>query len=62
MTTPSAPFAPGPDGHTTHLLLENPHGHLSLWPSWRETPEGWTACFGPASHDACMRRVGAVRG
>ncbi|MEU8915148.1 MbtH family NRPS accessory protein [Streptomyces nigrescens] len=61
MTARSAPFDPGPGGHATHLVLENTQGHLSLWPAWRETPEGWTARFGPAPHDACTRLVAADR-
>ncbi|MFK0173295.1 MbtH family NRPS accessory protein [Streptomyces sp. NPDC090306] len=53
----AGPFDPGPEGHDTHLVLESPRGAVSLWPAWRAVPPGWTARFGPAPHDACVRRV-----
>ncbi|MGI5452416.1 MbtH family NRPS accessory protein [Streptomyces sp. CA-249302] len=61
MTAQPGPFDPGPEGADTHLVLENAHGELSLWPSWRAVPSGWTTCFGPAPHPACVRRVEAGR-
>ncbi|MGY5123618.1 MbtH family NRPS accessory protein [Streptomyces nigrescens] len=61
MTARPAPFDPEPDGQATHLVLENAQGYLSLWPAWRETPEGWTARLGPAPHEACTRLVAADR-
>ncbi|WP_411977441.1 MbtH family NRPS accessory protein [Streptomyces decoyicus] len=39
-----------------------PQGHLSLWPSWRETPGGWMPRSGPAPHEACTRLVEESRG
>ncbi|CAM5312736.1 amino acid adenylation domain-containing protein [Streptomyces atroolivaceus] len=47
------PFDPGPEGRATHLVLENAIGRLSLWPVWREVPEGWSVRFGPAPHEVC---------
>ncbi|MFH8756046.1 amino acid adenylation domain-containing protein [Streptomyces atroolivaceus] len=47
------PFGPGPEGRATHLVLENAIGRLSLWPVWREAPEGWSVRFGPAPHEVC---------
>ncbi|MFC8592092.1 amino acid adenylation domain-containing protein [Streptomyces atroolivaceus] len=47
------PFDPGPEGRATHLVLENAVGRLSLWPVWREVPEGWSVRFGPAPHEVC---------
>jgi len=49
----SGPFDPGPEDRATHLVLENAAGRLSLWPVWREVPEGWSVRFGPAPHGAC---------
>jgi enterobactin synthetase component F len=57
MTARPGPFDPGPEGHDTRLVLVNAAGRMSLWPSWCEVPSGWTACFGPAPHPACVRRV-----
>jgi MbtH protein len=57
MTPDSGPFDPGPEGHDSHLVLENTRGQVSLWPAWRALPPGWTTAFGPAPHDACLRRV-----
>ncbi|WP_455678797.1 MbtH family NRPS accessory protein [Streptomyces atroolivaceus] len=34
-------------------MLENAIGRLSLWPVWREAPEGWSVRFGPAPHEVC---------
>lgn len=53
MSAWSGPFDPGPEGEDTHLVLENTEGRLSLWPTWREVPPGWSARFGPAPYEAC---------
>ncbi|WP_407555199.1 MbtH family NRPS accessory protein [Streptomyces sp. Pv4-95] len=59
MTPWSGPFEPGPEGHDTHLVLENAQEQLSLWPAWQIPPHGWNPRFGPAPHDACVQRVTA---
>ncbi|MEU6113458.1 MbtH family NRPS accessory protein [Streptomyces sp. NPDC047117] len=57
MTQQAGPFDAGTGEGDTHLVLENDHGRRSLWPVWRAVPPGWSACFGPAPHDACVRHV-----
>ncbi|WP_455711162.1 MbtH family NRPS accessory protein [Streptomyces atroolivaceus] len=39
-------------------MLENAIGRLSLWPVWREVPEGWSVRFGPAPHEVCAAHAG----
>ncbi|MFI6339307.1 MbtH family NRPS accessory protein [Streptomyces sp. NPDC050535] len=55
------PFDPGAEGRGTHLVLENARGQLSLWPSWRAVPAGWSAVFGPARYEVCAGRAEAGR-
>lgn len=44
-----------PDGE--YLVLVNHEDQHSLWPSFAEVPDGWTAIFGPSSRDACLSYV-----
>lgn len=55
----SGPFDPGAEGQDTHLVVENARGQSSLWPAWRAVPQGWSALFGPAPHEACAGWVEA---
>ncbi|MFJ8537009.1 MbtH family NRPS accessory protein [Streptomyces sp. NPDC093591] len=58
MTRECGPF----DSGHQQLVLEDGEGRLSLWPAWRAVPSGWAVRFGPAPHEACVRRVEAGRG
>ncbi|HET8970784.1 MAG TPA: MbtH family protein [Candidatus Nanopelagicales bacterium] len=44
-----------PDG--TFSVLVNDAGQHSLWPVFRDVPDGWTPVFGPGSRDAALDYV-----
>ncbi|MEV7009492.1 MbtH family protein [Streptosporangium sp. NPDC051022] len=46
-----------PDGE--FLVLVNEEGQHSIWPSFAEVPDGWTARFGPDARAACLAYVSA---
>jgi MbtH protein len=51
-----SPFDPPeqqPADEATHLLLRNDGGAYSLWPVFREVPQGWETVFGPAPYGQC---------
>ena len=61
-SAPSAPFDPGPDGHDTHLVLENPRGTFPCGRPGEKHAGGWMPRSGPAPHEACTRLVEESRG
>ncbi|MFF0739963.1 MbtH family NRPS accessory protein [Streptomyces sp. NPDC004111] len=56
MTTASPFDAPEPDAaaEATHLVLRNAQGAHSLWPVFRDPPQGWERVHGPATHGSCV--------
>ncbi|MFG2497643.1 MbtH family NRPS accessory protein [Streptomyces sp. NPDC048441] len=61
-TTTPGPFdpvdsAPGTDAEPTHLVLRNALGEYSLWPVFRQAPDGWTTVYGPESYGRCVARL-----
>jgi MbtH protein len=59
MTTASPFDAPEPESapEATHLVLRNADGAHSLWPVFREVPDGWESVHGPATHASCVSRL-----
>ncbi|MFG2648744.1 MbtH family NRPS accessory protein [Streptomyces sp. NPDC048436] len=59
MTTAPDPFdtSADADAEPTHLVLENALGEYSLWPVFRQAPEGWTAVYGPQTYGRCVARL-----
>ncbi|GIH67786.1 MbtH family protein [Sphaerimonospora thailandensis] len=43
----------------TYLVLVDEEGRHSLWPSFADVPQGWTAVHGPDGRDACLEYVSA---
>jgi MbtH protein len=44
-----------PDG--TYLVLVNAENQHSLWPSFVDTPAGWTPAHGPGPRQECLDYV-----
>ena len=38
-------------------VLVNDEGQYSLWPTFAETPAGWTAVLGPAGRAECLEYI-----
>jgi len=49
--------SPFDDQDATFLVLVNHEGQHSLWPTFVEVPDGWTAKFGPDKRAACVDYV-----
>ena len=45
---------PFEDENATYHVLVNEEGQHSLWPSFREVPDGWTAVLRSESRSACL--------
>ncbi|RAJ58987.1 MbtH-like protein [Streptomyces sp. Amel2xB2] len=61
------PFDPpgGADGDSrasTHRVLRNREGELSLWPLFAPPPEGWEVHAGPATYGRCVELLEASAG
>ncbi|MEU8887882.1 MbtH family NRPS accessory protein [Streptomyces sp. NPDC048442] len=41
----------------THLLLRNGRGAHSLWPVFRQVPDGWETVHGPAPYGQCVAHL-----
>ncbi|GAA3866332.1 MbtH family protein [Streptomyces sedi] len=48
---------PFDDPRTRHHVLVNDEGQHSLWPSFADIPDGWTAVFGPQERQTCLDYV-----
>ncbi|MFJ6808636.1 MbtH family protein [Streptomyces anulatus] len=48
---------PFDDEGGSFYALVNDEGQYSLWPSFLEVPEGWTAKHGADSRAACMEHI-----
>ncbi len=45
---------PFEDENGTFLVLVNHEGQYSLWPSFREIPQGWTAVGPKGARQECL--------
>jgi MbtH protein len=45
---------PFDDPNGTFTVLINNEGQHSLWPTFADTPTGWTAVHGPATRQSCL--------
>lgn len=45
---------PFEDENGTYLVLVNDEGQHSLWPSFREIPQGWTAVGPKGARQECL--------
>lgn len=48
---------PWDDTEGTFLVLVNHEGQHSLWPSFADLPDGWTAVHGPDGRAECLEYV-----
>ncbi|AOR34252.1 protein mbtH [Streptomyces fodineus] len=48
---------PFEDADHAYLVLVNPEGQHSLWPSFAEVPAGWTVALGESGRDAALQFV-----
>jgi len=48
---------PFDDKEAAFLVLVNDEEQYSLWASFAQVPNGWTATFGPAERQACLDYV-----
>ncbi|GAA3379186.1 MbtH family protein [Streptomyces sannanensis] len=48
---------PFEDKDGRYLVLVNDEGQHSLWPSFAEVPDGWTAAHPEDTRDACLEYV-----
>ena len=50
---------PFDDDEGQFLVLTNPRGDHSLWPTFAAVPQGWTQVMGPDSRPACLEYIEA---
>jgi MbtH protein len=48
---------PFDDEEAEFRVLANDEGQYSLWPTFRDAPDGWKAEFGPDSRAACLQFI-----
>ncbi|MFI6645288.1 MbtH family protein [Streptomyces sp. NPDC050504] len=48
---------PFEDQEANYLVLVNPEGQHSLWPTFVDVPEGWEVAFGEAARQDCLDYV-----
>ena len=44
-----------PDGE--FIVLVNDDGQHSLWPTFRDAPQGWTAATAPGTREGCLMYI-----
>ena len=50
---------PFEDENSTYHVLANDEGQHSLWPSFREVPQGWTIVHRSDTRAACLEFISA---
>jgi MbtH protein len=48
---------PFDDDDGVYLVLVNPEGQHSLWPSFADVPDGWTVAHGEDTRAACLEFI-----
>ncbi|MCB4769623.1 MbtH family protein [Ancylobacter sp. Lp-2] len=48
---------PFDDERHLFLALVNADGQYSLWPSFRDVPEGWRSVHGPDDRASCLQLI-----
>ncbi|MDT0464470.1 MbtH family protein [Streptomyces gibsoniae] len=48
---------PFDDPDAEFLVLVNDEGQHSLWPVFRDAPDGWHVTHGPDARDACLAHI-----
>src|SRR3954452_7547769 len=48
---------PFEDPEGSYHVLVNDEGQYSLWPTFVETPAGWTVAHGPDTRQACLEHI-----
>lgn len=49
-----------PDGDTTYLVVMNDEEQYSIWPEWRELPNGWRSVGVSGTKERCLSHIEEV--